>query len=136
MPDAAPDAQRQEWAAVDRPRRPGPGRHVRRSRLVPWVLATVVSLVVFGVGAVAINIVIGPGWPTAASASGPIVAERAGADAPSRDFNRPSAAPPALGILAVPAPPATQAPSTPPHHKPVAGLNQSETDNAVAIVET
>ncbi len=140
MPRAPRDDQRQGWATVDRPRRPGPGRHARRSRVGSWVSAVLASLAVLGIGMVTINVLFGPVKPTAASAGDALVAGRTSGDTSSRDFNRSGATPPpALGILAVPAPGATQpaVPSTSPaaRHKPVAGLTQSETDNAAAIVK-
>src|SRR5689334_9486930 len=111
------------------------GRHVRTSNARSWALAVTGSIAVLSVGIVTINTLLGPPTASSASADAPRIGVESlrGTGGPaSRDFTRtdpsPSVAP--ERILDVPAPSSSPA-ST---HKPVAGLTQAETDNAVAVV--
>jgi hypothetical protein len=97
--------------------------------------------VALAAGVLAINTFVRPVEPAAAADAGAafvIDAARAGADRASRDLARsdPSLSPaPSTPPSSTPAPLAAPQAAAPAKRRPVAGLSQIETDNAVAIVE-
>jgi hypothetical protein len=120
------------WPAPERRGSRG-GRHARRARVIPWITALLASAVVMTLGVLAINTFVRPLDSAAASDSRSVLALGSGREVAtpvSRDFVRPG---PSLSTESTA--PAPSASAQPAKRKPVAGLNQTQMDNAVAIVE-